>query len=236
MLRLLAVLDGTMPGRIFTDNLFAPQWVIVLEKVYGTLYPAANVPPPTLLTLIEQLRTEQEETLLGFWPDHAPESSAYPPPEYDGQVIDFLDWVQPPAWETFFAVPADTTLIQAHPAMRETLPDPEFSARNADVPAHIFERGLGFVLMHGDLSVAEAFAGTEAEMEADNVIEVGVGTHPDYRTRGYATCVCAHLIRACHQQGYARTYWNTNAANTASIALARKLGYTDERPYRLLAW
>ena len=50
-----------------------------------------------------------------------------------------------------------------------------------------------------------------------------------------AAIACAHLIRWCEQAGSA-SYWDCAALNAGSRALARKLGFRNERAYRLLAW
>ncbi|MFL5804101.1 MAG: GNAT family N-acetyltransferase [Roseiflexaceae bacterium] len=59
--------------------------------------------------------------------------------------------------------------------------------------------------------------------------------HEAYRGHGYATITCARLIQACEEQGY-ETWWDCAKQNVASTALARKLGYQNEREYRVLAW
>ena len=53
--------------------------------------------------------------------------------------------------------------------------------------------------------------------------------------RNYAAISCAHLIEGYDGQGIP-TYWSCHQTNTASIALARKLGFGDERPYRWIRY
>jgi L-amino acid N-acyltransferase YncA len=91
--------------------------------------------------------------------------------------------------------------------------------------------GYGLCLTKNGELLCEAFAGPAA----NGVIEIGVETHPHHMQKGYGRLTCAHLIHAMEQQGY-RTYWNCAKQNVASIALARTLGYRDEKGYRLLAW
>jgi RimJ/RimL family protein N-acetyltransferase len=67
------------------------------------------------------------------------------------------------------------------------------------------------------------------------VIEIGVGTAEAQRGKGYATVTCARLILEC-ERGGTQTFWNAAAQNTASVALARKLGYRTERPSRVYWW
>lgn len=43
---------------------------------------------------------------------------------------------------------------------------------------------------------------------------------------------CSCTARATHW----RTYWNCNGENTASVSVARTLGYRRVHEYRLVAW
>ena len=66
-------------------------------------------------------------------------------------------------------------------------------------------------------------------------MELGVRTAPDHRGRGYATVTCRHLVRDIEARGL-WPWWNTNAGNAPSIALARRLGFARERAYELAWW
>src|SRR5262249_39788948 len=118
----------------------------------------------------------------------------------------------------------------------------EYNERRGDLSAFIIPEGCeirpfkrenehGLHLVRGGEILSEASVGAPAA----GIIEMGTNTTEAYRRRGYATIICAHLIRDCEQQGY-KTYWNCAKQNTASAALARKLGYWDEKEYRLYAW
>ena len=58
--------------------------------------------------------------------------------------------------------------------------------------------------------------------------EIGIVTAEQHRGRGYAFTTCQHLIRLCEAAGQP-TCWSCFQDNTASAALARKLGYQMER-------
>jgi RimJ/RimL family protein N-acetyltransferase len=111
--------------------------------------------------------------------------------------------------------------------------DEELFKRLADSEntAATLEKGWGFCLMKGDEILCEVFA----SFLTGDVMEMGVLTHKPYEGRGYGTLTCAHLVQACEAQGF-QTYWNTNAQNLPSLAIARKLGYRRELPYRLFYW
>jgi RimJ/RimL family protein N-acetyltransferase len=91
--------------------------------------------------------------------------------------------------------------------------------------------GLGFCLMLEEAIIAEAYA----VIWSDERAEIATVTHPEHRGRGYATVLCASLIKACEGVGLS-TYWNCDADNTASVRLAARLGYDDLHPYRLLRY
>jgi RimJ/RimL family protein N-acetyltransferase len=89
--------------------------------------------------------------------------------------------------------------------------------------------GLGFCLMMEEEIVAEAYA---VIWNGDRA-EIATVTHPAHRGRGFATVLCASLIKACEGVGL-KTYWNCDADNLTSVRLAIRLGFDDVHPYRLL--
>jgi RimJ/RimL family protein N-acetyltransferase len=72
-------------------------------------------------------------------------------------------------------------------------------------------------------------------MDIQGIRELGVTTQKAYRGQGFATITCAHLIRLCEAAG-SHTYWDCVRLNAGSRAVARKLGFHNERAYKLLAW
>ena len=89
----------------------------------------------------------------------------------------------------------------------------------------------GVVVLEDDIVVCEAGTGVATHGR----IEVGITTAKGHRQRGLATTACAKLIEICEAQGYA-TWWDCAKQNDASVRLARKLGYENEREYRYRLW
>jgi len=58
----------------------------------------------------------------------------------------------------------------------------------------------------------------------DLIVEPGINTRPEFRRRGYAARVCGAMIRAAASSGRA-PIWSCGAGNTASQALAQRLGF-----------
>ncbi|MGI5896548.1 MAG: GNAT family N-acetyltransferase [Oscillospiraceae bacterium] len=85
-------------------------------------------------------------------------------------------------------------------------------------------RGLGFAaLLNG-----EPVAGASSYTVYRGGIEIEVDTKPGYRRKGLAAACAAALILKCLHMGL---YPSWDAANTASLALAQKLGYHFSHEY-----
>jgi RimJ/RimL family protein N-acetyltransferase len=69
----------------------------------------------------------------------------------------------------------------------------------------------------------------------DTKAEIGAITREAYRGHGYAPITCAYLIEACERRGY-QAYWSCDTENTASIRVARKLGFRQERAYQIFEY
>ncbi|MBE2212303.1 MAG: GNAT family N-acetyltransferase [Opitutaceae bacterium] len=91
--------------------------------------------------------------------------------------------------------------------------------------------GIGYAMLVDGQIAAEAYGC----LWTRDRVELAAVTHREYRGRGYATAVCAHLIDTCEAVGF-ETYWSCDADNDASLHLATKLGYDDPRDYRLLRY
>jgi GNAT superfamily N-acetyltransferase len=62
-------------------------------------------------------------------------------------------------------------------------------------------------------------------------VEVEIATHPDYRRKGLATIAGAAFIAECARRGL-KAHWD--AANTMSLKIASKFGYTLKEEYTAL--
>jgi RimJ/RimL family protein N-acetyltransferase len=66
----------------------------------------------------------------------------------------------------------------------------------------------------------------------DDVLEIGIETHPEARRQGLATLACAALIRYALSRGL-EPVWSAHSENKASQILAVRLGFKETRrvPY-----
>lgn len=85
-------------------------------------------------------------------------------------------------------------------------------------------RGLGFAAMCD----GELVGGASSYTVYSGGIEIQVETRRDWQRRGIASACCAALILACLDRGM---YASWDAANTVSVALAKKLGYCEAGEY-----
>ena len=95
--------------------------------------------------------------------------------------------------------------------------------------ADFVERGVGFCATIKGCIVSYAVS----MMQCRKGIEIGIGTHPNFRNKGFATAVGATLLVHCIERDiYA--HWSTGYENAISIRLAEKLGYVREAVYETL--
>jgi hypothetical protein len=229
--RCFAVLDGSVAGRIVTDNPLQPSWGAVQEGAFGTVYPGGNLDTRTWRRLIADLRTSGD-VLIGMWPDDPRLELLPADPEYDGFTLDFIDRPSGAGLDTFLGqLPAGCEIRAMDRQLFERSEDRDFYSALYRSPERALEHVGARFLISGDQICSEAYA----YFAALGMIEIAVSTRKQDRGRDYATIVCAGLIQDCERQGY-QTYWNCARQNLASAALARKLGYRAEREYRLLAW
>jgi len=75
-----------------------------------------------------------------------------------------------------------------------------------------------------DGKLASVADGPEQPYLPEVITDPGIVTLPEYRGRGYASAVCAALLRRQLDAGMV-PIWSCAADNAASVALARKLGF-----------
>lgn len=230
-IRALAVLAGGNAGKIFTDDPLQPHWGLVWEADDGTLYHGGNINRSILLEAVEFLRQEgivalgfrEGDPFLGFFPpdpDAGAECIEFDRPIGISDLTPFLG----PLPLGFSVHRMDQTLLEHSPKYAENL------NRYGSIE-NFLTRGIAVCIMHGNETVCEAYA----DMDILGTREIGVTTQPAYRRQGFAACACAHLIQLCESAG-SQTYWDCVRLNVGSRTLARKLGFKNERAYKLLAW
>lgn len=229
--RLPAVLTGMAHGKLLTDNPTNPTWGIVQEGYDGCIYLGGEPSPTTIAAVITQLRKERMVLAL-VWPTDP--RTALLPQTFDEESlsIDFYDRSLGQGLDCYCnALPDNCTIRRAN---RELIMRTEWGPGDVDYQGGLDaweERCICFCLMRGEEILSEASVGPSV----DGLREPGVFTQKAHRGNGYGTIVSAHLVHHIERLGE-RTYWSCDSTNYPSAAIARKLGYRLEKPFRVLAW
>jgi RimJ/RimL family protein N-acetyltransferase len=229
-LRCFAVLAGGNVGRIFTDDLDHPSSGYVWEQDDGCLYRGGKSDWRGMAQMVELLR--QEGTVALGFRNGDPELELFPPNpdagaecvELDRRVCasDLSPYMSPPEGYEVFRMGRD--LLEKSPHAEATI------SRYGSIDTFL-EMGLGVCILHGDEYVCHALA----DMDVSGIREIGIFTETGYWGRGLGTIAVAYLLKWCDELGCS-AYWDCVKLNIRSLKIARKLGFTHERSYKLLAW
>ncbi len=231
--RAIAVLGGVLAGRAWVDDLATPGALLVIEDADGTVYAGGSLGADDVAEVLATVATASRDLIFGFADADDPLRSLVPAePYWRGEAIDFTERLPAPDE----AARVRATLVEG--ARLERL-DRGTLARTEwhDDTLHAFgsidrweENGVGYGVFIGEELVAESVAGPRV----GGLLEMGVVTRKAHRGKGFGTLVSLAVARWCEERGD-RVWWNANAANAPSIAIARRLGFTLERRYEVVA-
>lgn len=100
------------------------------------------------------------------------------------------------------------------------------SLYGGDEPFYTF--GKGVCLLDQGKVISESYG-----IKGRGNAEIAVITDEHYRGQNLGTIICAFMIEACKSQGL-ESFWSCNVHNPASSAIARKLGFVEDRQYFFL--
>ena len=224
--RLWAIMDGAAPGRILVDDPQRPSCALIQELAEGTAYLGGRADSAWVHAGVDLLRREQD-VVVCLWPDDPRASSLPPAPDYVGEAVDFTE-----------RGPADAVVLPDGYTLRTIDADVVPRLRGFDYYVAMFGSvtqalagTVGSCVLWQDAVVSEAVAGPFAR----GLAEIGVGTEAAHQGKGLATAVAARVIGACEERGF-QPFWNAAAQNSASVALARRLGFRHARTALVYAW
>jgi GNAT superfamily N-acetyltransferase len=232
-LRALAVLDGVLAGRVWADEPIDPTVALMIEDADGTVWGGGALTAAMVAETLTSVETASGDLIFGFADADDPLRALVPgTPYWTGEAIDFTDRHpsddEPETLERRLEdghriVSLDATTLPLVEWFEDTL-------RAFGSIERWTEFGIGFGVLADDELASEAMAGPRVR----GLMEMGVATRERFRGRGYGTLVSRLTARACEARGD-RVWWNANAGNHPSIAIARRIGFQHERQYELAA-
>ena len=231
--RALAVLAGALAGRAWVDDPATPAALLVVEDADGTVYAGGSLGEADVHPILASLATASGDLIFGFADADDPLRGLMPSePYWRGEAIDFTERQAAPdeAYRLARPLPDGARLERL---TRATLPLTEWHAdtlRSFGSIERWEANGIGYGILIGDELVAESVAGPRV----GGMLEMGVTTRESHRRKGFGTLVSLAVARAC-EEGGDRVWWNANAGNAPSLAIARRLGFGTERRYEVVA-
>ncbi len=224
---LFATLEGRYPGLALVDSATSPSQAVVRTH-YGATFFGGRVTDGFLADAVLASRRKGAIRLV----ISEAEFEARSLPSNHSRIVSRLEFTaRDPNFDD-----ADG-LMQSLPACYRIVPiDRSLLARclwHGEILAacgsadRFFAHCHGMCLMHHDEMLSEAYG----LFKGAGRVELVVFTKQGHRGCNFAAITCAPLIRSYTREGVP-TYWSCHQTNTASIRVARKLGYRDERSYR----
>ena len=228
---LFATLQGRYPGRALVDDATSPSQAVV-QTHYDTTFFGGLVTDGFLADAVAALRATGAVRLVVSEQDLA----AHSLPPGSSRIIDRIEFTARDPHrgcvDKFVrSLPAACRIVPIERSLfTRCLWHDEILAVSGSAD-RFFAHGRGMCLMRRGEVLSEAYA----LFTGAGRVELGVVTKNSHRGRNYAAITCAPLIKSYDAQGVP-TYWSCHSNNTASIRVARKLGYTDEQPYRWIRY
>lgn len=228
---LQAFLEGRAPGQAFVNDARVPTACVVAMH-HRFVFFGGEVSAHFYETALRELRRRQSIHVIVT--ARPPRYARRPVPDEEQHRVEFYRRHDPDrsrvrAIQRASASLGEVRRIDAALFARCSWRDEIVSLLGS--PREFLMHGIGYAILMDGRVAAEAYGC----LWTRDRVELAAVTQPEYRGRGLATAVCAHLIDTCEAVGF-ETYWSCDAGNDASLHLATKLGYDDPRDYRLLRY
>lgn len=224
-LSIQAVIDGTVAGRIWVDDVVAPAVAFVLTPEGQYL---AGAPTNAAFNqALADLLLPRPGAGVVYDPDTWEAAFAavlackfarpYPRRYYTFRHVLLPDWRErvPPGYEM--------AQVDAQFLARQDLVNLDDVRERTVAWADFARDGFGFCLVHGDVIVSHCIP----DCVSGSACEVGLATHGDYRRRGLGTLTVAATVEYCLGHNVPAIGWHCLANNRGSQRVAEKVGLSS---------
>ncbi len=237
-----AVIDGTMPGDIWADDIESPQSAYMVSPEGAFL--AGN---PENQAFNRALNDYFRTTLYDVSDDIESIWLVYDPPGWGNKLTGILyprDLLIYPRrhyvcntlqvdWRANLPEGFSVHRINADLLARDDLGIPdhahEWVENNWRTVENYMAHGFGFCTI--DDSAHKIASWSMADCVHDSECEIGIQTLPEYRRRGLATITTTAAVEHALTHGYVRIGWHCHEENLGSIGVAENVGFELERCY-----
>lgn len=229
---LFSVLEGKNPGKVFVNSVENPTQALALLPNSNSVCIGGKFDQKSLNESISFLRKNTDINL--YWPSQGFGKLDPPPNSSDeSELIEFFDLTDEIEHLKSVSknIPADCYIHKMDNELIEQCLWRDGIIHDWGSIETFLKNGLGFCLMKGPEILSEAYA----PFWGAGYVEIGGRTNEKYRKSGYAYTIFAYLVTKCVDKGF-KTRWSTNKDNTASVAVARKLGYKTERELKMIKY
>jgi RimJ/RimL family protein N-acetyltransferase len=227
---LYPMLEGRCPADIRVDDLTEPTQCLIRTGV-GVTFASRDVSRTFFEQAMADLRTTRG---VGLVCDSGnPLSWTLPPPDAEMERLEFRSFdPQAAGYRSALGRPlADLTLRDVDRVSFDRCLWRDMLLAFCGSAEGFLRHGFGISLSRGDEVLAEGYA----PLLGRSTMEIGVMTVEAHRGNGHATRVAARVIDRCLEQGFS-VAWSCETDNPASAAIARRLGFGNERLYPVLVY
>lgn len=225
-----AVLDGEVPGRVFTDRLDRPRSCYIRHR-YGMSFVVGSSPDASWRGELETLFTGSGEA------GRSTEMLQVFPPAWSGELMSPLVSAGE-VWEwgrvNFLfkgagagggrKEPEHPGIVRIDRGILDGFTGTVVPGRFWNSEEQFLRKGVGFCLLDPESGAPASIAFSSCLRPP--FLEIGVETAEAFRGKGYAFEVSRKMVRFCLENGFVPV-WSCKKENTGSFRLALKLGFEE---------
>lgn len=220
-----SILDGSISGELWVDNVVSPQFVIVANGDAFYLAGTLNVPQETLSAVKEIIPdwaylfvdAPLVPHLAKLWNNqlfvpHSRIRMGY----QAGETLTDLCSIP----DKFEIVPVNKALFDRNPGNLDALAE---KIETWSSPEAFFESAIGYCVLFDNRIVSHSIT----DSISGSRCEIGVETDYEFRRQKLGCAVAGRVVAECLRRGIHDVEWHSHASNIGSQAIAKALGMTE---------